>query len=507
MSDNDSEKLRTLVNKYEKDAKEYQKWEELLLRMVMRLCVIASGADPTLDPYLKDLRIVSKKGISARLEDSFESLSDAMLRAEDRAKDPSLFEQLLERMDLPAKNYKKILKMWVEVQSSPNKVDAKMVDSMVQLLGVEQKIESDGPAEEKGFFGRLFNGDTAPAAKSPSLVLAEIIDKYTWPPFINDDMELLLAQLKENGDNWADIIDQISRLVLNALIRVQEDSQATESFLAQLTNRLSAIDSYVASQAAMRKTSMTEGETLEQRVHEEVGGISDDVRNSRDLEDMRGLVLNRLDAIQQHVERHLVDERRRFEEAAERENELSNELAVMEKATFDLQKKISESEMQAMQDALTELPNRRAYDERIQQEIARFKRFGEPLSLLVWDIDNFKNINDTFGHKAGDKTLKVLAKEIKVRLRETDFLARYGGEEFVMLLTSTHQEQALKVADDIRSAVESIGLHSKNQPVQLTVSGGLTEIQAADDAGKLFERADKALYEAKSAGKNRIVTA
>jgi len=508
---NDLDELKELAGKQRDQIEQYDKWEQQLLRMVSRLCVISIGTDPDLDPFLKDIRVVSKKGVSYRLEESFKTLSDAMMRAEDKSKDPTLFERLINQIGLPDKNKKILFKLWQEAKEKPNKVDQKILSNMVALLGLESaEVGEDTKSivkEKKGFLGKLFSSDSTSSEddKSPSLILAEIMSRYSWPAFINDEMDSLLGQLKEDGDHWADVLDRISHLVVNALTKIENESEATESFLTQLTKRLAEIDSYVANQGIMRKASQESGQLLDKKVQAEVGSISDEVNGANDIDEMRGLVLNRIDTIQQHVQSHLTEEQDRFEQAEEREQALSKELSLMEQDKETLQKKIIESELRAMQDALTELPNRRAYDERIETEIARFKRFNEPLSLVVWDIDNFKSINDKFGHKAGDKALQVLAKTIKDRLRETDFLARYGGEEFVMLFTATTTEQAESVADSIRQAVEGIGLHSRKQPVILTVSGGLTQMIEGDDAGSLFDRADKGLYKAKSTGKNRIV--
>jgi diguanylate cyclase len=168
---------------------------------------------------------------------------------------------------------------------------------------------------------------------------------------------------------------------------------------------------------------------------------------------------------------------------------------------------VARSQAQANRDALTGLPNRRAYDERVAEEVARHKRFGAPLSLVVFDLDNFKRINDRFGHKAGDKALKVIAKLLGQRLRETDFLSRYGGEEFVLLLPGAGGGDALALADKMRAAVAEAGLHSKGKPVPLTLSGGVALLKPGELPDVAFDRADQAMYQAKREGKNRIVLA
>jgi len=124
----------------------------------------------------------------------------------------------------------------------------------------------------------------------------------------------------------------------------------------------------------------------------------------------------------------------------------------------------------------------------------------------VWDVDHFKRINDTYGHRAGDKVLQVISECFAGKIRSTDFIARYGGEEFVMLLPGTHLEDATSFSDRIRAAIAEIGFHFRGQPVSVTVSSGITALHPDDSAGTAFDRADKALYQAKQTGRNRCVT-
>ena len=122
----------------------------------------------------------------------------------------------------------------------------------------------------------------------------------------------------------------------------------------------------------------------------------------------------------------------------------------LERESHMLHVSLQEEQRLAMIDALTGIPNRAAYDDRIEQEFRRWKRFGRTVSILAWDIDRFKTINDAYGHKAGDKVLRICGQQLAKHVRETDFVARYGGEEFVMLLVGSSPAEAHTVADKIR---------------------------------------------------------
>jgi diguanylate cyclase len=119
---------------------------------------------------------------------------------------------------------------------------------------------------------------------------------------------------------------------------------------------------------------------------------------------------------------------------------------------------------------LTQLPNRDSWQDRLQFEVDRWQRYKGDITIAVVDIDFFKRINDSFGHKAGDRVLQLLARELKKGLRSTDFIARIGGEEFVVLLPETTGAQAKKVMDGLRDNVAKLPFHFSNQPVTITFS-------------------------------------
>jgi len=171
----------------------------------------------------------------------------------------------------------------------------------------------------------------------------------------------------------------------------------------------------------------------------------------------------------------------------------------------NLRRRLQEKHEQAVRDPLTGLFNRLAYDERIVQEFARWKRYGQSMVLMMIDIDHFKAVNDTYGHKAGDKALVLIADQIRNHLRESDFLARFGGEEFVVLMPETNIDAAIIAADKLLKAVEQCEFHYQNSKVNITVSAGLAQLRKDDTTEGLFQRADQAMYRAKEAGRNRCL--
>ncbi len=158
-------------------------------------------------------------------------------------------------------------------------------------------------------------------------------------------------------------------------------------------------------------------------------------------------------------------------------------------------------------DALTGISNRRNFDHSLQHEVARSIRYDTRLSLIMLDIDLFKNVNDTFGHVFGDEVLKSIGYLLKTRLRSNDICARYGGEEFVILLPETSSEAAFYVAEKLRKLIAGYDISQGGATTRVTVSLGVAQFDPArmPEERRLVECADQAMYEAKHQGRNRTV--
>jgi two-component system cell cycle response regulator len=174
------------------------------------------------------------------------------------------------------------------------------------------------------------------------------------------------------------------------------------------------------------------------------------------------------------------------------------------------EKALAESEHRykelSLVDELTRLFNKRYFNTQLQLEVERASRHGQPLSLLLLDIDNFKHHNDTYGHADGDRVLARLGQVIAESLRVNDVPCRYGGEEFTIILPVTSGEQATVVAERIRTRFAGeIFQPNPQETVRKTISIGVTQYQAGESGQSLVERADQNMYEAKQNGKNQYV--
>lgn len=169
------------------------------------------------------------------------------------------------------------------------------------------------------------------------------------------------------------------------------------------------------------------------------------------------------------------------------------------------QKHAFELEKIAKTDPLTQLPNRRAVLEQIEYETARFKRNAEPFTIVISDIDDFKAINDTYGHDAGDKVLTTLSNLMKNTIRKQDICARWGGEEFLFLFPGTDKKGGKTISEKIRKDIEKEKIEYKGSSLSITMTFGICTFSKELTIDECITRADKSLYEGKKLGKNRIV--
>src|SRR6202035_1488032 len=195
-------------------------------------------------------------------------------------------------------------------------------------------------------------------------------------------------------------------------------------------------------------------------------------------------------------------------EMRETNKALEERLTLSKSEISNLQQSLEAIRAESLTDPLTGLGNRKYFDRSIEMAVQNALATGEPLSLLMFDIDHFKSFNDSYGHLTGDQVLRLVGMSLKQTIKGQDITARYGGEEFAVVLPNTALRQALTVADHIRRAVMAKELKKKSTGEilgRVTISVGVSLLKPGDDTDALIERADACLYAAKRNGRNRVV--
>ncbi|MES2019367.1 MAG: GGDEF domain-containing protein [Pseudomonadota bacterium] len=331
---------------------------------------------------------------------------------------------------------------------------------------------------------------------------------------VAEQQELLLRLFKLLLDNVNELLDEDSWLrgqidVVQALIAGPVDPRALEDATrslkeviykqGQLKHSLSDVKLTVKNMMMTFIDRLSSTATITGDFHEKIGGFSEKISHADNITDLNAIlddVLRETRAVQAEALKsrdRMILARQEVQEAEQRIHSLEAKLQHM-------------SEL-VREDQLTGSLNRRGLDDVFERETARADRRGTPLCVALLDLDDFKRLNDTYGHQAGDSALKHLVKIVKDTLRSMDVIARFGGEEFLILLPETTIEAASQTMTRLqRELTKHFFLHD-NEKVLITFSAGVALRQPNEEQAALVKRADLAMYEAKKTGKNRVVVA
>ena len=333
-------------------------------------------------------------------------------------------------------------------------------------------------------------------------IIKALLEQMDVPETVSEQAAQLHQQLQQQL-NWYELIPVLENLSVVVLAALDRDMQDFEVFLKGLDQRLLEVQDFLQTAQTEQRDAQSDSRKLDKMVRSQVRTINEDVAQADDLEALKISVRSNLDAIVNSLDQFRYSRETRESSVAEQLTLLVERVANMEKESQLAKSNLEEQRLRLMLDSLTQLPNREAYQQRLQEEFLRWQRYSRPLSLVVGDVDHFKMVNDGYGHLSGDKVLRVIARTLVKRMRKTDFVARYGGEEFVILMPETNTQQAQQTIEAVREAIAQCPFHFHEQPISITMSFGIAEFQPDEQPEQVFERADKALYQAKSNGRNR----
>ena len=297
------------------------------------------------------------------------------------------------------------------------------------------------------------------------------------------------------------VLGEALGLVIEVARQIEEERQFTEQFLSQLRLHLKTLEEGISDSVDI-DASLKSVDKIQSEVGGEVSGIESAINENTDLELLKQIIRTRTERLTTKVSDYVETEKKQLEEARDKIDDLTRQAQEMNSEVEGLRHQLMEKQQVLALDPLTGVANRGGFDKRFDEELARSQRIGFPLSLLLIDVDKFKYVNDTFGHKAGDRVLQTIAKLMAGRVRDTDFIARYGGDEFVLLLPGTSAEDAKPVAQGFCDAVKRCGFHSRGQSVEVSLSIGIAQLREGDTGEILFERADAAMYDVKNNGRD-----
>lgn len=368
----------------------------------------------------------------------------------------------------------------------------KMLDLQRSLFkAVQAQVEDDLAIHDDISNARLAGG------------LLELIQRLSVPSEYVPKASALIQRLERSHstDDLDACIREATELARLSGSGTDADIQA---YLAGLNEQLAFLREFFDTQEEVEQLQLQRNNLLDQTVRADVQVIHHKVQQSQDINDLKKAVNVQLVSIIKAMNQHKASEQKRIESLQSEKKVLLDRLNSMERQSEQLRQSAEDAHVKSRTDPLTGMPNRIAYDQRFEEELARFNRYGTVFSLCVADIDYFKRINDDYGHLAGDKVLRLMARVLKNQLRNVDFIARFGGEEFVILMPSTDALAAKVAAEKVREAIETSPFNFHGKPVKITMSLGVTQAQKDDSVSSMFARADKAMYRAKQEGRNLV---
>lgn len=343
-------------------------------------------------------------------------------------------------------------------------------------------------------------------AKHIEDTLMGLLEELALPERHRPQAEAMRERLA-HGLNWYELLPILDDLAVLMLAVTDSGQHEFEAYLKQLNERLEAFQGHLQVASEGHADSRSAARELDTQIREQVDGLQNSVQEAADLDGLKQVLESHLEGLLGTMDEHQQQRDQREQEVAARLKGLAERVANMEQEAQGYREHLEVQRQKALIDPLTGLPNRAAWSERLDQEVNAWHQRGNSLSLAMLDLDHFKRINDGYGHLAGDKVLKIIANVLSKRLRPTDFIARFGGEEFVLLMPDSPLADALAVGEVLRNAIEACPFHFKGEPVTITVSMGVAQLQSGERSELALKRADEALYRAKAAGRNQVQAA
>ncbi len=538
--ENWKQKYLASLDNLEQQEKQWQATEAMLKQGLTRVALAAQGLDTKLDNDLDALRKVLRKDIDLNhLEGVVGDLTQSVKHLDDQRNDKNathspqeLLTHWLDSLSFPGALNARIKALRKQIDSTSNLAEMEAplreLAALVNEALQHEEHQTQSSEQSSGFFSRLFGGgsgsedsrenaesatttaeSTSNKSTSPQIsdFCIQLLDTLSLPPELTDQVESLKDKLGEglSSRSVAPALTAIANLISAMRRQMEQENKELQAFLYQLGDNLKEIDQNLSGAQNSHQESMSSGREFDAVVHAHVKDIQSTVESAQESSELKEQIQGRLDAIRKHLDQYRETEGSRQQQLEDQLEHLNSRVHGMENEGEKLRRRLEEKHEQAVRDPLTGLHNRLAYDERVMQEFARWKRYGQSMVLMMIDVDHFKSVNDTYGHKAGDKALVLISDQLRNHLRESDFLARFGGEEFVVLMPETDIESAVIAAEKLRAAVEKCQFHYQNAQVSITVSAGLAQLRKDDSSESLFKRADAAMYRAKEAGRNQCL--
>ncbi|KTD24297.1 diguanylate cyclase [Legionella lansingensis] len=503
-------KTTDTITQYEEQCNRLQSEVDMLRNAIDQLTTLPSGIHLDLDKHLLDLKDALKENKDSKsIQKRIASLVDVMSDLQQQKQDDKIIitdfikqgADLLSQMLIELKDKHAFERMEQLLKTDAD--ERKLIKHFSKLLTecvttVAEQIEfceqHHTLPEKEALLNTRINA-----------TLAQMINYIPLPKDLTSKHKFLKSSLGHSltEESLVSLLEELKQFVITAF---GFEQTRTKRFLVEFGNHLRDVGKYLKLLKDSHVFAREDMQRLENDVLLNIQEIENQTNSAKTREELSIEIGAKLTAIRSQVKKYKEIEYRRLAEYEQRMMILQDKLMETERGINEIKNMLSFEKLKNNQDSVTGLPNRVSYEEHIKDAYNRWHRGFGDLSLAVANIDNFKQINDKYGHLAGDKILKEIAMLLKSSIRAVDFLARYNNEEFVFIFEHTHIQDAAKVAEGLRNVIEESVFSYRDKRIYVTVSFGLTNLQHGDDIGSIFMRADEAMLQAKQSGRNRVVT-
>lgn len=357
-------------------------------------------------------------------------------------------------------------------------------------------------------FQKFFGGSSEIKLKSIKKTVLTALDELQ--ALLGGMFENKIATLKERITECEDINyllslrKQIIGIIQEYIQNVTLEKEQVTYFVKEIGKKLVEMEQGIIGAFSISNQPLEGDYDFNEKLGMQIKNIGKSIEHIKDFEKLRSLITSELKVIGRTLDEKRKEYVERIEKAQEEKEKIQVHFEKMINNVMEENKILID---QGQKDPLTGIFNRGTFDEIFTVEFRRYQRYMEPFSIIMFDIDKFKNVNDTYGHEAGDRVLKGVVKCIAGTLRKPDVFARYGGEEFLVLLPKTDIDKAAIVAEKLRKTVQDTEFIYEEVKVPMTISIGTTEIRPDDhDFSDIYTRVDDYTYKAKTGGRNTIVS-
>jgi len=496
----------------------------LLIPFISKLSLVTKGINIELDNRLAQLRVLLTKSapisdIELKIVEISKLLQKHTITNEQNIK--SLHEQFnhageaLQNIEAIPDDLRRQLRILLNETSSTKGSIIQYIpflNKLIELYGIALRSKTSISNSSNYSKNQLQGNNKAPADKNTSdTINSELMEQISaclnkLKLSAQHTKELLainskLVNVTKNDDMLQHFIEIFDVIVAD----YKSERESAKNFLNTLNETLTTVQSSVQKTLLTCKESQSTNNIISDKLQSQLLEIGQSTASANSLEHLKVDINDKLKSIAATL-----NKKGKFEQLSQKAfstqlDDMAKKVKKLEDQSQEFSKKLAEEQRKSMQDALTKLSNRAAFDEYFTKAMVRFHHKPFDLSLAVIDIDDFKQINDTYGHTAGDKTLQVIANTIQKEVTEDTFVARYGGEEFVLIYSGEDQAALTKKLNLLNKKIARLPFKFKRNKVSITLSIGCTHVKENDNIHTAFERADQAMYKAKSQGKNQAI--